>query len=148
MKKRPDIIDRVSVSSGLVLILAFVVWWSVAAQASDKQHGSHPPVHMNQIKTRAEAQALRPGDSIAMVCNMCKNIAAYEVARDNTHVMLLTIGHTHTCADCKGIVKVVGTGKGEGENEEVEHVCTKCGGDAMFVCATKPGMGSRSGSHE
>jgi len=94
MKKRLNILGGLGISFGLAFVLMTVVWWSVAAQAADQQHGPHHPVHMNPIKTRAEAEALRPGDSIAMVCNMCKNIAAYKVTQDNTHVMLLTIGHT------------------------------------------------------
>lgn len=42
----------------------------------------------------------------------------------------------------RGTVTVVGTGKGKGKNEEVNHVCSKCGDDAMFACATKPGSGA------
>jgi len=36
---------------------------------------------------------------------------------------------------------VTATGKGEGKNAEVKHVCSKCGDDAMFVCASEPGSG-------
>ena len=32
-------------------------------------------------------------------------------------------------------------GKGEGKNAEVKHVCSKCGDDAMFCSAVKPGSG-------
>lgn len=141
MKTSQNILGRISVSSGLALVLMVVVWWSVTVQAADKKHHSHHPVHMNQIKTQAEAEALKPGDSIAMVCNMCKNVVVHQVAHDNSHVKMMAIGHQHTCSDCDGSVEVVGTGKGKGKNEEVKHVCSKCGDDAMFVCATKPGRG-------
>ena len=61
------------------------------------------------------------------------------------HVKMMTIGEKHTCEACKGNVEVVGTGQGEGKNEQVKHVCSKCGDDAMFVCATKPGSGDMKG---
>lgn len=80
-----------------------------------------------------------------MACSMCKNVMVHEVTEDETHIKMMTIGQEHTCADCGGTVTVVGTGKGEGKNEEVKHVCSKCGDDAMFVCATKPGSGPMKG---
>lgn len=142
MKTSPNILGKISASFGLALVLMAVVWWSVAAQAADKNHHSRHPLHMNQIKTQAQAEALKPGDSIAMVCSMCKNVVVHEVAQDNSHVKMMTIGHRHTCADCGGNVEVVGAGQGKGKNDEVKHVCSKCGADAMFVCATKPGSGA------
>jgi len=100
---------------------------------------ANPKLH---ITTQAEAEALKPGDSISMVCSMCKNVMVHAVTKDETHVKMMTIGQKHTCADCGGTVTVAGTGKGEGKNEEVKHVCSHCGDDAMFVCATKTGSGA------
>jgi hypothetical protein len=97
---------------------------------------------LQHITTQAEAEALKPGDSISMVCSMCKNVVVMPVTTGKEHVKLMTIGQKHACADCGGTVTVVGAGKGEGKNEEVNHVCSNCGDDAMFVCATKPGSGA------
>lgn len=146
MKIKHSILSKISLSLGLALALAFTVW-SVAAQAADDKHESQPSLHMNHIKTQAEAEALKPGDSISMVCNMCKNVMVHEVTKDETHAKMMTVGQKHTCQDCGGAVEVVGTGKGSGKNEEVKHVCSKCGDDAMFVCASKPGSGA-SKHHE
>tara|TARA_R110000868_G_scaffold357675_1_gene619194 strand:- start:1549 stop:1998 length:450 start_codon:yes stop_codon:yes gene_type:complete len=146
MTKKTNLISKLSITSGLTLAITMMVWWSVAAHADDKKHDAHHghhAVHMNHIKTQAEAEALKPGDSIAMACSMCKHVMVQHVTKDKSHVKMLTIGQKHKCAACGGSVTVVGTGKGKGKNEEVNHVCSKCGDDAMFVCATKPGSGSK-----
>ncbi|MCA9076947.1 MAG: hypothetical protein KDA93_18115 [Planctomycetaceae bacterium] len=99
---------------------------------------------MNHITTQAEAEALKPGDAITMACSMCKHVTLHHVTKDNSHVKLMTVGQKHKCV-CGGTVTVVGTGKGKGKNQQVNHVCSACGDDAMFVCATKPGSG---GEHD
>jgi len=141
MKAKENIYRISLLSLGVALALAFVAW-SVAAEAADEKHESQHSVHMNHIKTQAEAEALKPGDSIAMVCSKCKNVMVHEVTTDDAHIKMITVGQKHTCPDCGGNVEIVGTGKGEGKNEEVKHVCSKCGDDAMFVCASKPGSGA------
>lgn len=141
MKAKNNIHRTISLLiSGLALALVFTVW-SGAAQAADEKHEQHSR-HMNQIKTQAEAEALKPGDSISMVCSKCKNVMFHDVTNDDAHVKMMTVGQKHTCPDCGGAVDVVGTGKGTGKNEEVKHVCSKCGDDAMFICASKPGSGA------
>jgi len=147
MTKKTNLVSKISLTSGLALAIALAAWWSVAAQAADEKHDAHqghPVSHLNHITTQAEAEALKPGDAIAMACSMCKHVMVQHVTKDNSHVKLMTIGEKHKCV-CGGNVTVVGTGKGKGKNEEVNHVCSKCGDDAMFVCATKPGSG---GEHQ
>ncbi len=141
MTTTTSLVSKVSLASGLAITLAAAVWWSVAAQSADDKHDAHQDAHvahMNHITTQAEAEALKPGDSIAMACSMCKHVMVQQVTKDSSHVKLMTIGQKHKCV-CGGTVTAVGTGKGKGKNEVVNHVCSKCGDDAMFVCATKPG---------
>ena len=102
-------------------------------------------MNMNHIKTQAEADALKPGDSMSMTCTKCKSVMVQKVGTDKAHIKMMTIGEKTACADCGGTVEVVGTGKGEGKNQEVKHVCSKCGDDAMFCSATKPGSGAMPG---
>ncbi|WP_339908485.1 hypothetical protein [Symmachiella dynata] len=138
-------VKKISLTSGFALAISFVVWWSVAVQAADEKHDAHQGhqmAHLNHIKTQAETEALKPGDAVAMACSMCKHVMVQHVTKDKSHVKLMTIGEKHKCV-CGGTVTVVGTGKGKGKNEEVNHVCTKCGDHAMFVCATKPGSGGK-----
>ena len=143
MTKKTNLVSKISLTSGLAFAVALAVWWSVAAQAADDKHDhdahqGHHMMHMNHITTQAEAKALKPGDTIAMACSKCKHVMVQHVTKDSSHVKLITIGEKHKCV-CGGTVTVVGTGKGQGKNEQVNHVCSNCGDDAMFVCATKPG---------
>ncbi len=93
-------------------------------------------MHLDHITTQAEAEALKPGDMIAMACSKCKHIMVQHVTKDSSHVKLMTISEEHKCV-CGGVVSVVGTGQGQGKKQDVNHVCSHCGDDAMFVCATQ-----------
>lgn len=125
----------------IAIALAIMVWLPMAAQAVEEMKDSHL-ISMNQIKTQAEAEALKPGDSISMACNSCKNVTVMTVTAGTDHIKMMTVGEKHECPLCKGTVTVVGTGKGEGKNQEVKHICSNCGDNAMFVCASKPGSGA------
>ena len=144
MAKKTSLLTCASLIGSLALAVPFAAWWSVAAQAADEEHDAqhgHHAVHMNHIKTQTEAEALQSGDALAMACSMCKHVTVHHVTKDKSHVRLMTISQKHKCV-CGGTVTVVGSGKGKGKNEEVNHVCSKCGDSAMFVCATKPGSGA------
>ena len=99
-------------------------------------------MQMQHIMTQAQAEALKPGDSMAMACSKCKNVMVRTVSADKSHVKMMTVGEKDMCDVCRGTVTVVATGKGKGKDAEVKHVCSKCGDDAMFCSATKPGGGS------
>ena len=137
-----NLISKISISSGLALALAFAAWLPNAARSAEHK-GDMGGMNMNQIKTQAEAEALKPGDSMSMTCTKCKSVMVQKVTNDKAHIKMMTIGEKTMCHACDGTVEVVGTGKGEGKNEEVKHVCSKCGDDAMFCSATKPGSGAK-----
>ena len=161
MNKKIKLFGNIRFTSALALSLAVTVWSPGAARADDHPggHAAAPAaghgdekempmkdgqssMTMNQIKTQAEAEALKPGDAMSMACDKCKSVMVQKVGADQAHVKMMTVGEKTTCAKCEGSVSVVGTGKGEGKNEEVKHVCTKCGDDAMFCAATKAGSGA------
>jgi hypothetical protein len=140
MKTKQTISRKFNLISGLAAAMAMAVWMPVTTRAAEPDHAQHPMM-MSQIKTQAEAEALKPGDSISMTCNSCKYVMVMPVTTGKEHIKMMTVGEKHTCASCEGSVEVTATGKGEGKNAEVKHVCSKCGDDAMFVCASKPGSG-------
>ena len=142
MNAKNNISDKFNVISGLAAAMALAVWMPATTRAAEPDHAQHPMMMMNQIKTQAEAEALKPGDSISMTCNSCKYVMVMPVTSRQAHIKMMTVGEKHICASCKGSVEVTATGKGEGKNAEVKHVCSKCGDDAMFVCASKPGSGN------
>ena len=140
MKTKNNLFSKISISSGLAFALAFAMWLPGAVRAAEHK-GDMGGMNMNHIKTQAEAEALKPGDSMSMTCTKCKSVMVQKVGTDKAHIKMMTIGEKSKCS-CGGTVEVVGTGKGKGKNEEVKHVCSKCGDDAMFCSATKPGSGT------
>ena len=143
MKTKHNLLSKIKFSSGLAVALAFAVWLPGAARAAE-----HDMMQMEHITTQAQAEALKPGDSMSMTCTKCKDVMVQTVSTNNAHVKMMTVGEKVTCPICGGTVEVVATGKGEGKNAEVKHVCSKCGDDAMFCSATKPGSGSMKGMGE
>ena len=134
---------KTALRSALALALAITSWLPGAARAAD-QEGTPKSSPMRQITTQAQAEALKPGDSIAMVCAMCKIVNVEQVTADQTHVKTLTVGEKLACPTCGATVEVVATGTGEGRNAEVNYVCSECGDQAMFVTATESGSGSHA----
>jgi len=141
MKTKHYLVSKISLSSGLAIALVFAVWAPGAARAAEHEKGAHDMMQMKHITTQAQAEALKPGDSMAMTCTKCKDVMVQKVTTDKAHVKMMTVGEKLKCS-CGGTVEVVATGKGSGKNAEVKHVCSKCGDDAMFCTATKPGSGA------
>ena len=107
------------------------------------EHKKGAEYQMQKIETQADAEALRPGDEIAMACAKCKSVATTHVTTEKGHIKLMTPGEKHLCPGCKSTISVVGAGKGA--KDEVKHVCEKCGEDSVYCCATKPGSGATKG---
>jgi hypothetical protein len=141
MKTKHNLLSKISLRSGFAVALAFAVWLPGAARTAEQMKGAEHLLHLQHITTRAQAEALKPGDSMAMTCTKCKDVMVQKVTTDKAHVKMMTVGEKLKCS-CGGNVEVVATGKGSGKNAEVKHVCSKCGDDAMFCTATKPGSGA------
>lgn len=144
MKTISKLFDKISLHSGLAIALAFAVFLPGTAGAEPMGATQHV-VHMQHIKTQAQAEALKPGDSMSMACAKCKVVTVWDVTADKAHVKMMTVGEKVKCPGCDGTVEVVAAGKGTGKDAEVTYVCSKCGEDAMFCAATKPGSGSMKG---
>lgn len=134
--------NTLAINSGLAVALAFGTWSSGPVHAAQDVKTTPPPAHMDHmdhITTQAQAEALKPGDSMSMTCSKCKHVMVQKVTAGKAHVKMMTVGEKFTCASCGGSVEVVATGKGTGKDAEVKHVCSKCGEDAMFCAATRRG---------
>ncbi len=144
--KVKNIIGTTSLSFSLAMALAFGLWLPVQIQAADQVKGAQRLMELNRITTPAQAEALKPGDSIVMVCTKCKSVMMHNVTTEKGHIKVMTVGEKHLCPGCKTTIEVVGVGKGpNGAHDEVKHVCKGCGDDSVFCCATKPGSGATKG---
>ncbi|HEV2393187.1 MAG TPA: hypothetical protein VG146_12590 [Verrucomicrobiae bacterium] len=145
-----DLKGRLRPCYGLALAAALAVGLPNAARAQDDISDMKGATHMLKlqgIKTTAEAEALKPGDTIAMVCSKCKSVMIHNVTTEKGHIKIMTVGEKHLCPGCDSFIKVIAAGK-HGRKNEVKHVCEKCGSSSVFCCATKPGSGSTAGMEE
>lgn len=119
--------------------------WLPGATAADKpmktMKGAEHQLMLSGIKTEAEADALKPGDSVAMACAKCKSVVVERVTLEKGHIRTVTAFEKHACPGCGGTVEVVGHGKNK--TDVRTHTCSKCGDDSAFCCATKPGAGTK-----
>ena len=81
MRTKNNLLSKISISSGLAFALAFAAWLPNAARAAEHE-GNMGGMHMNHIKTQAEAEALKPGDSMSMTCGKCKSVMVQKVGTD------------------------------------------------------------------
>lgn len=134
--------------------LAFALTMSVAISADEPMKpmkgGEHQMMLLKGVNTKQEVDALKTGDSMAMVCAKCKTVWVTRVKQGVKGAQLLMengqptelIG-THACAGCSSTLTVVGVQKGA--HTELKHSCKACGDDSAFCCATKPGSGMTKG---
>ena len=86
------------------------------------------------ITTTKEAEAVKPDDTVMMVCGACKTV----MIRNSKHVgppskgheEWFTIGSKHQCDHCGGEISVV-RGK---TADSMQHNCSMCGEGAAFCC--------------
>jgi hypothetical protein len=137
--KNTNQLQKCLVRSALALAVAALAWLPARAQETNApmkpMKGGEHLMMLNHITTQAQVDELKPGDSIAMVCSKCKTVSTEFVTKESKgNVTLMTPGETHLCPGCGSVVKVVGVGKGA--SAQINHVCTMCGSDSMFCCAT------------
>lgn len=145
MKTNINILNK-AVLTCAVITLAITASMPFTANAADdhsKMKGGEHMMSLNKITTKAEGDALKAGDSVAMVCGKCKSVVVQRVTTEKGHIKLMTLGEKHLCRGCKSTITVVGVGKGA--KDEVKHVCGACGDTSAFCCATKPGAGATKG---
>ena len=126
--------------SGAAFMVGIALWPATLSHAADQMKGAQ---RLTKISTPADAEALKPGDTMAMVCAKCQSVIVHNVTTQKGHVKTMTVGEKHLCPGCESTIEVVGTGKGK--QDQVKHVCAKCGDDSAFCCATKPGTGATKG---
>ena len=143
MKIKNNILSRISFSSGLAVAFAFGVWTPGQVHAETELKGYERTLQMRGINTRAQAEALKPDDTIAMACAKCKSVVIETVTTENGHFKYIMPGTKHLCPGCKSYITVIGNGKDA--TRGVTHTCESCGDASVFCCATKPGSGATKG---
>lgn len=123
------------------LFAAAVGAWALnPVNAADTGVKGNPPYVWAHVENKADIDAIKPGDQIAMACAKCKTISVTLVTQDTKTKTKLIPGEKHLCTGCNSTITVVGS---KANNKEIiKHVCKACGDDSAFCCATKPGVGT------
>lgn len=145
-KTTKNIIGRLLLSASLVATLAFANGCATNTDTADQMKpmkGAEHLMMLSGISTLAQADDLKPGDTVVMVCAKCQTVSTQNVTVEKGHIRTMTVGAKHLCSGCGSTITVVGVGKGK--HDLVKHVCDKCGSDSAFCCATKPGSNATEG---
>jgi len=134
MKTRPHS-QRTRIHQLIPLIAILAVsgpaWAEHDGKPAKAMKGAEQLQHLNRPES---AQDLKTGDTVAMACSMCKNIAVVRVEKVRGREFL-TPGTKHGCAMCGGTVEI--TGQRVDKKEVVKHTCSKCGEGSAYCCATR-----------
>lgn len=120
--------------------LRFASLLAIAALAASSAFAGPGLQYWNarRVQTHKEAQAVKPGDTMALVCGACKTVKLTQFKSDWPNQKgtprWTEIGTKHTCENCAGEIIVV---KGK-TTDTMQHNCSKCGDDAAFCCAGAP----------
>ena len=142
--------------TGVAIVIAVGAWLGSTAIAADEtkpmkpMKGGEHLLMLQGVNTKQEVDALKTGDSIAMVCGKCKTVWVTRVKKGIKGAQLLNergqatelIG-THACGGCKSTLVV--TGQRIDKKEVLKHSCKSCGDESAFCCATKPGGAATQG---
>jgi len=119
----------------ITLIATLATTGTVLAEHDGKptkaMKGAEQLQHLNRPES---AQDLKTGDTVAMACSMCKNIAVVRVEKVRGREFL-TPGTKHGCAMCGGTVEI--TGQRVDKKVVTKHTCSKCGEGSAYCCATR-----------
>lgn len=126
----------------LTVAAAAVALAGLTVKAADEHLTMKGAQHLQHLNSPEKAKELKTGDTVAMVCSMCKNVAVTRVEKQRGREFL-TPGTKHECPMCGGTVTSVG--QRMDKKDVVTHTCSKCGGESAFCCATKPGEGATKG---
>ncbi len=138
-------VNKSGLSVCVAVAMAVGISLSGSIRAADPPKGAQRLTNLSMVKTTAEAEALKPGDMIAMACSKCKSITVTYVGPRTAKATesFVKVGEKHLCPGCKMTMEVVGVQKGA--HTGIKHVCQTCGDDSTYCCATRPGSGQTKG---
>lgn len=145
------------IGTGIAMAFVIAAWLPGnnlnAAEDMKPMKGAAHLLMLHKIETEAEADALKPDDTFAMICAKCKTVYITRVKKGVKGAQILAAGGqvkeligTHACAGCNSTIEI--TGHGKFKERVLKHSCKACGDDSAFCCATKPGSIPTKGMDE
>lgn len=94
----------------------------------------------NRITTlKAAEDCCKPDQKVGLVCKDCKTVTEKPGSDKKGILGWFKADSTHDCPGCSGKITVrqIPTGQRNSTSiSEYKHVCTKCGADSAYTCAT------------
>src|SRR5689334_12714229 len=96
------LVARASCVAMAFALTAGVASTAFSAETKTARGGAGELMTLKPITTRAEAEALKPGDAIAMACTKCKSMMVHNVTKERGQgaAKVMTIGEKHLCPGC------------------------------------------------
>lgn len=110
---------------------------TIAAQAGPDRSNRWPAGYPTIVKSKAEVmKCCLPKEKVALACKDCKTVSEKKGEDTKDILAWFKPDATHNCSGCGGKVTYKAQeGKGTG-SATYKHVCSKCGPDSAFTCAT------------
>lgn len=121
----------------VTLAVAAFASLTIAAQAGPDPAHRWPAGFPATVTTKAEVmKCCLPGEKVALACKDCKTVYSKKGEEKEGILSWFKPDSKHDCSGCGGKVTYKAqAGKGTGQ-AEYKHVCSKCGADSAFTCAT------------
>ena len=120
--------------------LAFAVaaaWWTASAFAGPGP-GNWPAGFPTVVKSKEQAMACcLPKENLALACKDCKTVTEKPGEKKKGIAAWFAIDKTHGCSGCSGKITVRQPVRSKQTPTSIyTHVCTKCGENSAYTCAT------------
>jgi len=97
-----------------------------------------PKGYPTRVNTKEQAMACcLPKEKVALACKDCKTVSAKLGEEKKGIAAWFAPDSKHDCSGCSGKITVKQSAGGKGATYGTyKHVCSKCGPDSAFTCAT------------
>ena len=109
---------------------------STASARTPEEQSSKAWLSLKPVQSEKEYVALADSSTIAMACTKCKSVSVIvkrEVSTKPGHGTVEETLSVHQCPGCGGKMTT------ELKQTKMIHICTSCGDESAFCCATKKG---------
>jgi len=112
----------------------FAAFVSASHAGPANRSGSYP----TRINTKEAAmECCLPNEKVALACKDCKTLTEKPGTDKKGILGWFKADSKHDCLGCRGTVTVNAIGGGKGPViTQYRHVCSKCGPDSAYTCAT------------
>lgn len=122
-------------SRGCFLALLVAAVFVMNASVAD---AGRPRKLTKPVTTKAEAESVASGGTIAMSCSKCQTTIVEDVDGEKSFLDWFMPDTKHACPGCEGEMVYSGP-PGKKSAKKFVHTCSKCGDASAYCCSTTEG---------